>query len=109
MQNIPISLAEAGMALAKDVRRPDNPTGPPICGKGMELTAPLIMKLENMGIRSLVVMGHPIWQEGDKTLDAQLTDLERRFSRVAEDPLATTLKKIYRAYIVKSMGDLHDE
>lgn len=104
MQNIPIFLAEAGMVLAKDIRRPDNPVGPPICGKGVELTAPLIMKLQDMGIMSLVVKGHPIWQEGDKTLDEQLAALDQRFSKAADEPLMAMLKNVYRAYIIKSMG-----
>ena len=104
MQNIPIILAEAGMVLAKDIRRPDNPIGPPICGKGVELTAPLIMKLQDMGVTSLVVAGHPIWQEGDKTLDEQLAELDRRFSKTADEPLMVMLKNIYRDYTIKSMG-----
>lgn len=104
MQNIPILLAEAGMVLAKDIRRPDNPIGPPVCGKGVELTAPLIMKLQDMGIRSLIVSGHPIWQDGDKTLNEQLADLDRRFARTADEPLMVILKSVYRAYTIKSMG-----
>ena len=109
MQNISIAQAEAGMVLAKDLRRPDNPTGPPICGKGVELTAPLIMKLQNMGIRSLIVAGHPIWQDGDRTLEEQLADLELRFAKTGDEPLTGMLKKIYRDYLVKSMGETDDQ
>lgn len=105
MQNIPITLAEPGMVLAKDVRRGDNPNGPPVCGKGMELTAPLLMRLQNMGIAAVIVEGHPIWMEGDQTLEEQLKALERRFAKTAGDPLMAKLKEIYRAQISKSMGE----
>src|ERR1043165_2958246 len=109
MQNIPIALVEAGMILAKDVRRPDNPAGPPVCGKGIELTAPLIMRLQDMGIRSLVVEGHPVWQEGDKTLEEQLADLDKRFAKACDKPLMGMLKNVYRDYIIKSMGEFHGQ
>jgi len=105
MQKIPISLAQSGMMLAKDVVRAENPNGPPICGKGVELTDSLIDRLRNMGIQSVTVQGHPVWMEGDKTLDEMLKDLDRRFSRVADDPLTGKLKNIYRDHIIRSMGE----
>lgn len=103
MQKIPIALSQPGMTLAKDVIRPDNPNGPPLCGKGVELTAPLLMRLQNMGVQSLIVEGHPLWQEGDKTLEELLADLDRRFSKVADQPRMQTIKNIYRSCIIKSM------
>jgi len=93
------------MILAKDVVRLENPNGPPICGKGVELTASLIERLVNMGTQSVTVQGHPVWMEGDKTLDEMLQDLDKRFSRVADDPLTGKLKKIYRDHIIRSMGE----
>ncbi len=110
MQKIPITLSQPGMILAKDVIRPDNPNGPPLCGKGVELTAPLIMRLQNMGIQSLIVEGHPLWQEGDKTLDELLSDLDRRFSKVAGQPRMKIIKDVYRSCIIKSMeGSAQDD
>lgn len=103
MQKIPIAQSQPGMTLAKDVIRPDNPNGPPLCGKGVELTAPLIMRLQNMGVQSLIVEGHPLWQEGDKTLGELLADLDHRFCRVADKPHMQTIKDIYRSCIIKSM------
>jgi len=105
MQRIPISLARSGMVLARDLVRPENPAGPAICGKGMELTESLLERLQNMGIQSLTVQGHPVWMEGDKTLDEQLHELDHRFSRVAGDPLALRLKEVYRNYLISSMGE----
>jgi hypothetical protein len=105
MQRIPISLAKPGMVLAKDLVRPENPTGPAICGKGMELTESLVERLRNMGIQSITVQGHPIWMEGDKTLEDLLRELDHRFSRVSHDPLTRSLKDIYRKYLISSMGE----
>ncbi len=103
MQRIPIALSQPGMILAKDVVRPDNPSGPPLCGKGVELTAPLLMRLQNMGVQSLIVEGHPLWLAGDKTLDELLADLDHRFCKVADRPRMLTIKNIYRTCIIKSM------
>jgi hypothetical protein len=105
MQKIPFSLAQPGMILAKDVVRAENPNGPPICGKGVELTESLIERLRNMGTQSVTVKGHPVWLEGDKTLEELLTDLDRRFSRVDDDSLTGSLKNIYREHIIRSMGE----
>jgi hypothetical protein len=105
MQRIPISLAMPGMVLAKELVRPENPTGPAICAKGLELTESLLERLRNMGIQSITVQGHPVWMEGDKTLEELLIELDRRFCRVANDPLTAVLKKIYREYLTRSMGE----
>jgi hypothetical protein len=105
MQRIPFSMAQPGMILAKDVVRAENPNGPPICGKGVELTDSLIERLRNMGIQSITVEGHPIWLEGDKTLDELLEDLDKRFRRVADDPLTGKLKEVYRNYLIRSQGE----
>lgn len=105
MQKIPISLAQPGMNLAKDVVRAENPHGPPICGKGVELTETLIERLRQMGIQSITVEGHPVPMEGDKTVDELLGDLDRRFRRTADDPLTGALKEIYRNRIIRSMGE----
>ncbi len=104
MQTIPITLADASMILARDVKKPENPDGPPICGKGMALTGQLIERLKLMGIQMVVVEGHPVWMEGDKTVEEQLALLDRRFAKVCQEPLMAKLKEIYRAYITKSMG-----
>jgi hypothetical protein len=104
MQRIPISLATSGMVLAKDLVRPENPTGPAICGKGMELTDSLLERLRNMGIQSITVQGHPVWMEGDKTLEDLLLELDYRFSRAGQDPLTRSLKEIYRKQLISSMG-----
>lgn len=104
MQTIPIALAEPEMVLARDVKRADNPQGPPICGRGTVLSASLIERLRNLGITSLVVEGHPVSIEGEKTLDDLLAELDRRFSKVANVPLMARLKEIYRRNIIRSMG-----
>ena len=103
MQTIPLALATADMVLALDVKRSDNPDGPPICGKGMSLTDSLIERLKNLGIQSVTVEGHPVQIEGEKTLDDLLADLEHRFRKVGSDPIMNKLKEICRAQIIRSM------
>lgn len=105
MQKIPFSLAQPGMILARDVIRVDNPNGPPICGKGLVLTEPLIERLANLDVQSITVQGHPLNIDGDKTLEEDLEDLERRFRFVSDDPLAEKLKNIYRDYLIRIRGE----
>ena len=103
MQRIPIYQAKPGMVLAKEVRKEDDEISPPICGKGIVLTESLLSRLERMGIQALSVEGHPVKMEGDKSVDELLVALDKRFSKVMDDPLMIKLKDIYKENIIKSM------
>ena len=105
MQKIPLMLATSGMVIAHEVFRGDSLAGMPICGKGTVLTAALITRLEHLDIQSVFVEGHPVWDDGDRSLDDVLRDLDKRFEKVADDPLTAKLYDIYKAYLTKSMGD----
>lgn len=105
MQKIPISLAAPDMVLARDVFRNDSPAGIPICGKGTPLTASLLSRLQQMGVQSLYVEGHPVWQEGDLDLDQRLAELDKRFSKTTENKYNLMLREIYRKQIKEMMGE----
>ena len=103
MQRIPIYQAKPGMVLAKEVRKEDDEISPPICGKGIVLTESLLSRLERMGIQALSVEGHPVKMEGDKSVDELLAALDKRFTKVMDDPIMIKLKDIYKENIIKSM------
>jgi hypothetical protein len=105
MQRIPIIQALPGMKLALDVRRSDSADGPPICGRGVELNQSLIDRLRRMGIQTITVMGNALRVEEEKTPQQLLDDLDRRFRKVAGDPLTGKLKNIYREYLTRSSGE----
>ena len=105
MQTIPFTLAVPGMVLAKEIKNPDNADGPPMCGKGLALTAALIDRLQQKGVQSVTVEGHPVKIEGEKTVEEMLQALDKRFRKVERDPLMTKLKNIYRRQIIRSMGE----
>jgi len=105
MQKIPLMLAQAGMVLARDVFRNDSPAGMPICGKDTVLTDTLIARLDHLDTKTIYVEGHPVWTEGERSLDDMLQDLDRRFEKVREDPLMVKLQDIYAAYLKQSMGE----
>jgi hypothetical protein len=104
MQKIPLMLAKAGMILARDVFRGNSPTGMPICGKDTELTDSLIARFENMDVQTVQVKGHPVWEEGERSFDDLLQELDGRFSKTLHEPLNAMLYDIYKAYLIKSMG-----
>lgn len=104
MQKIPLMLAKAGMILARDVFRGDSPTGMPICGKETTLTDALITRLDQMDVQSVYVEGHPVWEEGQRSFDELLGELDLRFEKCRENPLNAMLYDIYKAHLTKSMG-----
>lgn len=105
MQNIPLTLATAGMVVAREIKASDDPAGMTICGKGVKLTDSLINRLEQMGIQSVTVEGHPVKREGESSLEETLAALDHRFRRAGGDPLMMTIKAIYQKQIRRSMGD----
>jgi len=105
MQKIPLNLAEAEMVLARDVFRNDSPAGIPICGKGTTLTDSLIGRLAHLGVQSIYVEGHPVQQEGERSLEEQLADLERRFSKTGDNRYNQLLLDVYRKHITTMMGE----
>ncbi|MFQ5579226.1 MAG: hypothetical protein ACE5FZ_01325 [Nitrospiria bacterium] len=96
MQNIPFALAAPGMTLAKPVMRPDSESEMPVCGAGTVLTESLIDRMNQMGIASLIVQGHPVVIEGEETPEAKIKALDYRFRRVCTDPIMLRLKGIYK-------------
>lgn len=108
MQKIPLKLAKAGMILAREVFRDGSPNGIPVCGKGTELTDPLIVRFENMDIKTLHVEGHPVWEEGERSLEDLISDLDGRFAKTLQEPLNVMLHDIYKEYLNKSMGSKSD-
>lgn len=104
MQNIPITLAAAGMVVAKEIKSSGDPSSMTICGKGVKLTESLIERLQHMGVQSVTVEGHPVKMEGEATLDEMLVALDKRFSRVLDDPLMVKIKAMYQKQLVRSMG-----
>ena len=105
MQNIPLTLAKAGMVVAKEIKVSDDPASMTICGKDIKLTDSLISRLEQMGIQSVNVEGHPVKMEGESSVEEMLAALEHRFRRVGDDPLMLMIKEIYKGQIRRSMGD----
>jgi len=105
MQNIPIALAAPDMVVAREIKTSEDPSSMVLCGKGVKLTASLIERLSTMGIQSVSVEGHPVKMEGETSLEEMLASLDKRFSRVADDPLMMKIKELYRRNIIRSMGD----
>ncbi len=105
MQKIPLMLAKADMIIGRDVFRGDTQVGIPVCGRGTVLTDSLIDRLERLDVQTIIVEGHPVWEDGDLSLDDMLLDLSRRFDKVKDDPLTARLYAIYKANLIKSMGD----
>jgi hypothetical protein len=109
MQKIPLLLAKSGMILARDVFRGNSPIGIPICGKGIELTDALIARFDNMDIQTVCVEGHPILEENGHSCDDLLRELDDRFIKTLHNPLNVMLHDIFKAYLIKSMGDGSDQ
>lgn len=90
MQQILSLQAAEGMVLAKDVNTPD---GRILCGKGTTLTASMIDRIIKMEVGYVTVEGHPVQVEGEKSLEQELADIDKRFSRVKHVPPLMYIKK----------------
>jgi hypothetical protein len=101
MQQIPLAAVKAGMVLAKDVLRANAQPGPPICMKGTVLSAGLIERLSRLDIVSVAVEGG----EAEPTPEEQLAALDRRFSRIGDDPLMIRIHNLMRDRLVKRSGE----
>lgn len=93
------------MVIAKDVMRPDNPEGFPVCGKGTILSDSLIERLKQIGVQSITVEGHPVKMEGEVTTEERLAALEKRFRKIAADPIMTLVKEKFQTHIIRSGND----
>jgi len=97
LQTIPTVMIADGMVLARDVETPD---GRVLCGKGTQLSTAMLERLKQMDITHVVVEGHPLQLEGEKSLQDELRDIEKRFSRVTDTPpLMYLMKKIQERVI----------
>ncbi len=97
MQRIKVEQAEPGMVIAHPI---ETPSGQVLCAKGTELTETLVERLEKIEITHVFVDGHPV-DDGKprKSLDEELSALERRFDSVADDKLMGALKMIVQKYL----------
>lgn len=76
-----------------------------LCNKGTKLDETIISRLSNMGIKKIIVKGHPvetIEAEG-KPLEIQLEELEMRFEKVASDPVMSVIKDIFEKKLREKM------
>lgn len=102
MQQILTAQAAEGMVLAKDVETPE---GRVLCGKGTPLTGSLIDRLQRMEIPHITVEGHPVHEEGEKSLKEMLADVEERFSRVKDVKPLMYLKKRVQEKLIASRSE----
>lgn len=87
------------MVLARDVLTSDSRI---LCGKGTTLTQAIIDRIRKMDIQHITVEGQPFEEEGQKTLEEELQDIERRFSKVEKIPPLMYLKKRLRQRLINS-------
>ena len=93
MQKVQLSLAAAGMKLAKPVT---NKRGMVLYGAGAVLTKEIIARLSDMGAKRITVEGHPVdTGDSEKSLGQQIDELHARFRKVEGDPLMRKIKDIF--------------
>lgn len=94
MQRIPLERACRGMKLAKPLV---NENGVTLIREGTQLTNPLLEKLRSLGIRNVIVQGHPLKDKGaiEKPLHVLEKELRDRFRPVQANPLMRQLREIF--------------
>jgi hypothetical protein len=101
MQKIPLSLANAGMKLAKPITKAN---GMPIIASGVELTDSLISKLDGMGIDKIFVVGDAV--AASQNPSERVLRLDHLFRRMEDDPFMAQVKRHLRSYFtIKAAAD----
>ena len=93
MQNIPLSLAQPGMKLAKAITKAN---GMPIVGVGVELTEALIDRLDSMGIDTVSIAGAAV--SASQNPSERVLRLDHLFRRLEGDPDMVKVKAYLREY-----------
>jgi 5'(3')-deoxyribonucleotidase len=93
MQKIPLSLAKAGMKLAKPITKAN---GMPIIASGVELTDSLITRLDGMGVDKIFVLGDAVAASQNPT--ERVTRLDQLFRRLEAAPFQARVKRHLREY-----------
>ncbi len=105
MQKIPLNLAAAEMVLARDIFKKRQSDRYADLRQGDCAFRFADHRLQQMGVQSLYVEGHPVWQEGDRCLSEQLAELEKRSPRRWIIVYNAVLLDIYRNHLTTAMGD----
>lgn len=99
MKRIGIESATIGLKLARSVV---NDSGITLFGEGFVLDERSIERIKALGIDYIYVEGTSSPQ---KSLEEELKDLERRFSKVIDAPYMTTIKTAVKEHLLS----LYDE
>jgi len=101
MQKIPLTLAKAGMKLAKPITKAN---GMPIIAAGVELSDSLISKLDSMGIDKVFVVGDAV--AASQNPSERVLRLDHLFRRMDGDPFMEQVKRHLREYFtIKAAAD----
>jgi hypothetical protein len=101
MQKIPLTLAKAGMKLAKPITKAN---GMPIIASGVELSDTLIARLDGMGIDKIFVVGDAV--AASQNPSVRVARLERLFRRLEGEPFMREVKDWLREYFtIKAAAD----
>ena len=113
MQRLPIHLLKPGMQVAKEVR---NDNGVVLVSENATLDEKMISRLENMGIRKVVVSGCPVENLADyqpKSLSQKLADMETGFSYVKKNALMQRFHVLLKNHFIRRnqemLGEIDDK
>ncbi len=98
MQKIPIDLARPGMKLARPVERENGIT---VMAADMELTQPLIDRIQSMNIDRIIVHGHPVdmgGAMGGTKFDERLKRMPHLFRVYKKDKWMMMVQKRLESY-----------
>lgn len=97
MQRLPLSYIRPGMKTYEEVV---DSQGRVLCGKGIEITAEMLKRFEELGVSYVTVEGTPVKLPWEKTLEEELEALEARFQGVKEETLLQ-IKEIIKEMLLE--------
>lgn len=101
MQRLPLHYIRPGMKTYEEVV---DSQGRVLCGKGIEITEEMLKRFQELGVNYITVEGTPVKLPWEKTLETELSELERRFENVTDETLLQ-IKEIVRELLLQKFSN----
>ncbi|MCS7150308.1 MAG: hypothetical protein N2Z40_05865 [Caldimicrobium sp.] len=101
MQRLPLHYIKPGMKTYEEVV---DSQGRVLCGKGIELTEEMLKRFQELGVSYISVEGTPVKLPWEKTLETELSELEKRFENVTDETLLQ-IKEIIRELLLQKFSN----
>ncbi|OAQ21715.1 hypothetical protein [Thermosulfurimonas dismutans] len=104
MQRLPLNYLKPGMITAEEVK---DEKGRVLCPTGTKISPELLERFSRMGVQFVTVKGRPVNFPWEKSLEEELSELEKRFSQ-AKHPFLVELKESLKEFLSAQFSEAQE-